>query len=78
MHHRNPFYALFTFTLAGVFFLVTGAIGWQPIKNNSVFFGGRWVEGPIWSQIGIGVVCVALAAIFYRVASRDPRLRSVR
>ncbi len=51
VHNRNPFYALFTFTLFGAFLLVTDAIGWHPIKDGGAFLGaGRWVDGPIWSQ----------------------------
>lgn len=72
---RNSFYAFFTFALFGAVFLVTGAIGWEPIKDGGVFLGrGRWVDGPIWSQVGIGAVCLVAAAIAYRFASRDPRL----
>ena len=76
MPGRNPFYALFTFALFGAFFLVTGAIGWKLIKGGGAFLGGgRWVDGPIWSQIGMGVACCVIAAFAYRFASRDPRLR---
>ena len=76
MYGRNPFYALFTFTLFGAFFLVTGAIGWKPIRGGGVFLGnGRWVEGPIWSQLAMGVAFLVAAAVAYRFASRDARLR---
>jgi hypothetical protein len=72
---RNSFYALFTFTLFGAFFLVTGTIGWKPIKEGGAFLGrGRWVDGPIWSQVAMGLGCFVVAAIAYRFASRDPRL----
>lgn len=76
MHGRNPFYAFFSLALLGAFFLVTGAIGWKPIRGGGVFLGdGRWVEGPIWAQIGMGFACLVAAAVAYRFASRDARLR---
>ena len=75
MSIRNSFYAFFTFALFGAFFLVTGAIGWKPVKDGGVFLGGgRWVDGPIWSQVAIGAACFVVAAFAYRFASRDPRL----
>lgn len=75
MYGRNPFYAMFTFALAAIFFAVTGAIGWKPRRWSGLNFGGSWVEGPIWSQIAIGGAFLLVAAVFYRIASRDPRLR---
>jgi hypothetical protein len=72
---NNPFAGTFTFTLAGLFFFVTGVIGWKTGNHNPIFVGGQWVEGPVWSQVGIGLGCLAIAAIAFRFASRDPRLR---
>ena len=76
MHGRNPFYAFFSLVLFGSLFLATGAIGWTPVRGAEVFVGrGRWVDGPIWSQIWMGLACLAGAAVAYRLASRDARLR---
>ena len=78
MSMRSPFYGFFTFTLLGLFLVVTGAIGWIPVRSGGVFSGGRWVDGPAWSQVGFGVACLAVAAIAFRFVLRDPRLRSTR
>ena len=78
MHRRNSFFAFFTLTLAGLFLSITGAIGWEPIKRDGLFFSGRWVDGPLWSQIGIGVACLIGAAIAFQYAAREARLRAAR
>lgn len=76
MHARNPFFVLFTFGFFGAFAVVTGSIGWKPIRDGGAFVGrGLWVDGPIWSQIAVGVACFVVALFAYRRASRDPRLR---
>ena len=75
MPGRNPFYAVFTFALAGIFLFVTGAIGWRAHRFSGLNFRGTWTDGPVWSQVGMGIAFLALAAIFHRVAWRDPRLR---
>jgi hypothetical protein len=74
MDIKNPFYGLFTFVLAGLYFFVTGAIGWQVSGHNPIFIGGRWIDGPVWSQLGIGLACFGVAAFAYSRAVRDPRL----
>lgn len=76
MSSRGSFYAFFTCLFLGIFFLVTGAIGWQPIRDGGLFLGrGRWADGPIWPQVGAGLFCFVAAAVAYLVASRDPRLK---
>jgi hypothetical protein len=72
---RNPFYAMFTFALVGIFLAVTGAIRWRVGRFSGLSFPGSWTDGPVWSQIGMGAAFLGLAAVFYRIASRDPRLR---
>ena len=78
MRRRNSFFAFFTLTLAGLFLSITGAIGWEPIKRDGPFLIGRWVDGPLWSQIGVGVACLIGAAIAFRYAAREARLRAAR
>jgi len=75
---RSPFYGFFTFTLLGLFLVVTGAIGWVPTRGVGVFTGGHWADGPVWSQVGFGLACFVVAAIAFRYALRDRRLRSPR
>jgi hypothetical protein len=51
-------------------------IGWKPIRGGGVFLGrGRWMDGPIWPQVAIGLACLVAAAFAYSRVSRDPRLR---
>jgi hypothetical protein len=75
MATTNAFYALFTLTLAGLYFFVTGVIGWQVGGGNPIFIGGQWIDGPAWTQIGVGLACFGGAAFAYSRAARDPRLR---
>jgi hypothetical protein len=75
---RSPFYGFFTFTLLGLVLVVTGAIGWVPLRSGGVFSGGHWADGPVWSQVGFGIACFVVAAIAFRYVLRDPRLRSPR
>ena len=70
MYIRNSFHAL----LAGLYFSVTGAIGWQVSGHNPLFIGGRWIDGPVWSQLGVGLACFGFAAFAHNRAVRDPRL----
>lgn len=78
MYKRNAFFGFFTLTLVGLFFAITGAIGWEPRGRDGLFMRGRWVDGPLWDQIGLGIACLIGAAIAFRYASRAARLRSVR
>jgi hypothetical protein len=78
MYKRNSFYAFFTLTLFGLLFSITGAIGWEPVKRDGIFWGGRWVEGPLWGEIGLGIACLFGAAIAFRYAARAARLRATR
>lgn len=75
---KNPFFVLFTLTLAGLYFFVTGVIGWQVSGQNTIFIGGQWIDGPVWTQIGVGLVCFGGALFAYSRAARDPRLRGGR
>jgi hypothetical protein len=75
VHNRNPFYVFFTCLLFGALFLVTGVIGWKFVKGSGAFAGGYWVDGPVWPQVAWGTALLVVAAVAYRFASRDPRLR---
>jgi hypothetical protein len=75
MQIKNSFHAFFTLVLIGLYFFVTGAIGWQIASHNPIFIGGRWIDGPVWSQLGVGLACFGAAAFAFSRAVRDPRLR---
>ncbi len=62
---------VFTSFAAGLFLVVTGAIGWNVNRLHGMFEGGRWQEGPIWWQIGLGTAFLLLGAYWTRrVVSR--------
>ena len=37
------------------------------------FRGAKWIEGPVWWQVGVGLVLLLLAGIFSRHVPRPPR-----
>jgi hypothetical protein len=59
MTMRSPFYGFFSFTLLGLFLVITGAVGWIPMRGGGVFTAGRWVDGPAWTQMGFGAADAA-------------------
>ena len=67
-----------TVAVLGLWFTVAGAIGWDLNNLRVSFEGTRWVDRPIWSQIGIGVPLIALAVFLARRvpfnATRTPRV----
>lgn len=60
----------------GVWLTVTGAIGLDVSHLRGLFQGTKWVDGPIWWQVGIGVTLLTLAVFLARRvppdASRSP------
>ena len=45
-------------------------IGGQVSGHNPIFIGGRWIDGPVWSQLGVGLACFGVAAFAYSRAVR--------
>ena len=64
---RNWFLFVFTMTLAGVFLIVTGLIGYDPPAHLSLDVGtwrrGEWTGEIILSQVALGVVFLAVAGV---------------
>ena len=62
---RNMFVFIFTATLAAVFLIVTGLIGYQPPAHLSLdaatWRRGVWTEAVILPQVAVGVVLLAAA-----------------
>ena len=53
---------MFSAFAAGAFLVVTGSIGFDVSYMHGFFEGGRWVGGPIWGQIALGVGFLLLGA----------------
>ena len=63
----TPAYARFFSSLfAGLLFFVTGVIGFRVGVRGALLGDGRWAEGPILEQVGLGLVFLALAVFFFR------------
>ena len=64
---RKAFSFVFTATLAAVFLIVTGLIGYQPPAHLSLdaatWRRGTWADGVILSQIALGSVLLAVAGV---------------
>src|SRR5688572_16847357 len=52
--------------VVGLLLAVTGAIGWDVSDAHELFGGMKWVDGPIWWQLGLGVGMVAVAVFMGR------------
>lgn len=67
---RNAFTLVFTMTLAAVFFIVTGLIGYQPPAHLSLdastWRNGTWSDEIVLPQIAIGIALLAAAGIVGR------------
>lgn len=65
--------------VVGLLLAVTGAIGWDVSDAHGLFGGMKWVDGPIWWQLGLGAAMVAVAVVMGRRvpanATRTPIVR---
>jgi len=62
----NEYQRLFNITAAGLLYLVAGLIGWDLRYSRGWFQGARWVNGPVWWQVGAGTVLLVLAGFWAR------------
>ena len=76
---------MFSAFAAGAFLVVTGSIGFDVSYMHGVFKGGRWVDGPVWWQIALGVGLLLFGAYTLRrlgeprwTFTRSPRDRIVK
>ena len=64
---RNAFGFVFTMTLAAVFLIVTGLIGYQPPAHLSLdaatWRRGVWTDEVILSQVALGVALLSAAGL---------------
>ena len=75
---RKTFTFVFTATLAAVFLIITGLIGYQPPAHLSLdaatWRRGAWTGGVIVSQVSLGVVLLAVASVVaFSVNRRLPK-----
>jgi hypothetical protein len=60
-----------TVTLLGLWLTVAGAIGWDVSHVHGFFQGTKWVDGPVWWQLEIGIALLALAVFLARRVPSD-------
>lgn len=75
MANRSAFSFVFMMTLAAVFLIVTGLIGYYPpghmTLDAATWRRGTWTDGIIVSQVVLGVACLAAAAVVARRINRQ-------
>jgi hypothetical protein len=57
---------VFSVTAAGLLFLVAGLIGWDLSYSHGWFEGTKWVDGPVWWEVGVGLGVLLLAGFWAR------------
>ena len=66
---------VFSAAAAGLLFLVAGLVGWDLSSSHGWFQGTRWVDGPIWWQVGMGTALLLLASYWARRVPLPPSPR---
>jgi hypothetical protein len=64
---------VFSVGFAGLLFLTAGLIGWDLEYSHGWFEGTKWVDGPVWWQVGLGTGLLLLAAFWARRVPLAPR-----
>jgi len=57
---------VFSVGFGGLLFLVSGLIGWDLQYSHGWFQGTKWVDAPIWWEIGVGTALLLLAVFWAR------------
>ena len=55
-----------TVGVLGLWLTIAGAIGWDLSYLHGFFQGTKWVDGPIWWQVGTGAALLAFATFLAR------------
>jgi protein-S-isoprenylcysteine O-methyltransferase Ste14 len=66
----NPFAYAFSFTAAMLLFLGAGTVGYNLSTRDRFLTHTAWTDGPIWWEMGAGVVCALIAAVAWHRAMR--------
>src|SRR5262245_33321450 len=78
-HPGYQYQRVISLGFVGLWFASAGAIGWDLSHVHNFFQGTKWVDGPIWWQIGLGGALLASAVFLARRvpadASRSPVVR---
>jgi hypothetical protein len=59
----------------GLLFFVSGLVGWDLSYSHGWFQGTKWVEGPVWWQVGLGAGLLLLAGFLARRVPARPTPR---
>jgi hypothetical protein len=62
----HEYQRVFSATTVGALFFVAGLIGWDLGYSHGWFQGTKWVDGPIWWEVGIGLGLLLLAGFWAR------------
>jgi hypothetical protein len=66
---------VFNAAAAGLLLTIAGAIGWELKHSHGFFQGTKWVGGPIWWQLGVGIALLLLAVFWARRVPQRPTPR---
>jgi len=64
--YRYQYQRVFSVTALGLWLTVAGAIGWDLRHVHGFVRGTRWVDAPIWWQLGLGLALLSLAVFLAR------------
>jgi hypothetical protein len=64
-----------TAVVVGLLFFVSGLIGWDLSYSHGWFQGTKWVDGPVWWQVGLGAGLLVLAGFLVRRVPARPTPR---
>jgi hypothetical protein len=57
--------------VGGLFLIVAGAIGWDVKYSHGFFQGTKWIDGPVWWELGVGIALLLLARVWARRLPRS-------
>jgi hypothetical protein len=60
---------------AGLLLFVAGLIGWDLRQSHGWFRGTKWVDGPVWWQVDVGLGLLLLAGFWARRVLLRPAQR---
>ena len=69
---RSPLWMAFSLTTLAIVLIVASAIGYTLDRRARFFAGTEWNGSVIWSDVGLGVAMLLIAAFLFRKAAREP------